>query len=327
MIARSDESGPLSAHDSENAVPTKITRTAALGLANLLVVYVVWSSTYLAIRLTVRQGGGFPPFFMGSSRLLAAALILGVWLRLRKSTLKISLKELVVFAVSGVVLWVGGNGMVNWAEQHADSSFAALVIGSTPIFVCIMEAILDRRASSINLVVAMLVGFAGLAVLVGPSLRSGSRADWTSTLALCFGTICWGAGSIYISRRVISAPPMVVSFYQQLFGGLGYLAVGLLFREPLPHPSPQAWLAWGYLIVFGSLIAYTSFLVALRTLPISVVMTYGYVNPLLALAIGWIALDEPLTWSALVGTFLILLGVAGVFHAKYEGQRKRDDAS
>jgi drug/metabolite transporter (DMT)-like permease len=283
MITKANDSVPRSIKRVKAALRTRITRTAAVGLANLFVVYIVWSSTYLAIRLTVRQGSGFPPFFMGASRLLAASLILGAWLLLRQYTLKISLRELVVFAVSGIALWVGGNGMVNWAEQHADSSFAALVIGSTPIFVCIMEAILDKRAPSTNLAIAILVGFLGLALLVGPSLRNGSRADFMSTLALCIGTVCWGAGSIYISRRVSSAPPMVISLYQQFFGGLGYLVAGLLCQEPIPHPSAQAWLAWGYLIVFGSLIAYTSFLVALRTLPISVVMTYGYVNPLLAL--------------------------------------------
>lgn len=294
-----------------------ISRSAAKGLANLFVVYIVWSSTYLAIRLAVREGAGFPPFFMGASRLLTASLILVAIALLFRLSLKISRSDLFALGLSGIMLWVGGNGMVNWAEQHAPSGYAALIVGSTPLFVCLMESIIDQKRPARMLIMSILVGFAGLAVLVWPSFRGGFHTDWLSAVALCFGAISWGAGSLYINRRPMHVSSFAVSFYQQLFGGLGYLIVGLLAREPLPSPSHQAWLAWGYLIVFGSLLAYTSFVVALRNLPVSIVMTYGYVNPVLAVILGWMVLDESLTWWTACGTALILVGIAGVFRQKY----------
>jgi drug/metabolite transporter (DMT)-like permease len=290
----------------------------AVGLANLVVVYTVWSSTYLAIRLTVRQGGGFPPFLMGASRLLVASTILLLWFLVGKSSLKITRRDLLVLGISGIFLWVGGNGMVNWAEQYASSGYAALVVGSAPIFICLMEAFVDRKRPALMLLLSVLTGFIGLVVLVWPALRSGNRTDWMSTIALCVGTISWGAASLYLNRKKISVSSLTASFYQQLFGGSAYLMVGLIAREPVPHPSTEAWLAWGYLIVFGSLLAFTSYIVALRNLPVSIVMTYAYVNPVLAVILGWAALDEKLSWWTAGGTALILLGVAGVFRQKYK---------
>jgi len=294
----------------------QVPRNAAKGLANLIVVYIVWSSTYLAIRLAVREGAGFPPFFLGASRLLVAVPILVLIALLLRMSLKISRHELFVLGLAGIFLWVGGNGMVNWAEQHASSGYAALIVGSMPLFVCLMEAIIDRRRPAWMLVLSVLVGFAGLVALVWPSLSHGSTADWMSTIALCVGTISWGGGSLYLNRRPTNVSPFIASIYQQLFGGLGFLLAGILTGEPLPNPSHQAWFAWGYLIVFGSLIAYTSFLVALRNLPVSVVMTYAYINPVLAVILGWLLIDESLSWWTAVGTALILLGVAGVFKSR-----------
>ena len=299
-------------------------RSTAKGLANLFVVYIVWSSTYLAIRLAVREGAGFPPFLMGASRLLTASLILVSIAFLFRLSLKISKSDLFVLGLSGIMLWVGGNGMVNWSEQHTPSGYAALIVGSTPLFVCLMEAIIDRKRPARLLIMSILVGFAGLAVLVWPSFRGGFHTDWLSAIALCFGAISWGAGSLYTNRRPLHISSFATSFYQQLFGGLGYLIVGLLAREPMPHPSHQAWLAWGYLIIFGSLLAYTSFVVALRNLPVSIVMTYGYVNPVLAVILGWMILDESLTWWTACGTALILVGIAGVFRQKYIKKEKTE---
>ena len=289
----------------------------AAGLLSLLVIYFVWGSTYLAIRVAVREEGGFPPFFLGATRLFAASLILLCWIRLRRMQIRLSRREFMITAVSGLALWVGGNGMVNWAEQHAASGYAALVIGSTPIFTCLMEAALDRRWPGARLLAPVLIGFAGLAVLSWPVVRAGDAADCLSTAALLAATLSWGGGSVYLSRRALNVPSLVGSFYQQLVGGLGFLLFALLAGEPAPTPTVEALLAWAYLVVFGSLVAFTLYLVALRNLPVAVVMTYAYVNPVLAVALGWLLLNESLSWWTAAGTALILLGVAGVFREKY----------
>jgi drug/metabolite transporter (DMT)-like permease len=138
------------------------------GLINLVIVYLVWGSTYLFIRVAVREGSGFPPFAMAGSRILCAAAILFALAWLLKNRLSASRTELRLLAVSGVVLWLGGNGMVTWAEHHADSSYAALILGSTPIWAVILEAILDKEIPSPLLILSLLIGFMGLGVLVWP---------------------------------------------------------------------------------------------------------------------------------------------------------------
>ena len=286
------------------------------GIAHLCVVYAVWGSTYLAIRVAVRDGSGISPFFLGASRTLPAAVLLLGWNALRGSRLKPTPGEWLTLVVSGLLLWVGGNGLVNWAEQHADSGYAALLVGTTPMWVALVESVIDRRPPSLQLVLALGIGFGGLAVLTYPVLQKGGSADLHAIVALMFAPLSWGTGSILQARRPVRLSPSASSAYQQLFGGIGFALVSVLLLEPQPDPSPGAWLAWGYLLVAGSLIAFTSFIQALRLLPIRIVMTYAYVNPVIAVFLGWLVLGEAITAWTLAGTALVLLGVAGVFRVK-----------
>jgi drug/metabolite transporter (DMT)-like permease len=216
-----------------------------------------------------------------------------------------------------MLMWVGGNGLVNWAEQRADSGLAALMIAGTPIWVAVIEALIDRRAPSLRLVAALLVGFSGIVLLSMPVLRSGVRADIFSVAALLLAGFCWGTGTVLQSRRPVTLSSTVSSGYQQLIGGLGFALIFLLSNEPLPKPIPQAWLAWGYLVVVGSLIAFTAYVRAVQLLPTSVVMTYPYVNPVIAVGLGWGILGEEVTGWTLSGAVLVLLGVAGVFQERH----------
>lgn len=290
------------------------------GLLNLVVVYLVWGSTYLFIRVAVREGSGFPPFAMAASRLLCAAAILFPLAWVLKHRLSVSRSELRLLAVSGVVLWLGGNGMVTWAERHADSGYAALIIGTTPIWAVILEAILDREIPSPLLVLSLLVGFTGLGVLVWPVLQKGVRADFTSTLALLVAAVLWPAGSLWIQRSPPKSTSVVVAAYQQFFGAIGLTAAMLLAAEPWPQPNPSAWAGWAYLVLAGSVISFTSYVIAVRTLPITVVTTYAYVNPVIAVLLGRVVLDERITSSTLLGMILILVGVAGVFRHRHSGR-------
>lgn len=286
------------------------------GFVHLLVVYVIWGSTYLAIRVAVREGSGFPPFAVGATRLLLAGALLLLGAAIARRRLRLTREELVVLAVSGLLLWTGGNGLVLWAEQHVDSGFAALVVGATPIWVAVMEALLERRPPSLLLAASLLTGFGGLAVLSAPHLASGVRADALAVLALLLASLSWGAGSLFQQLRPVEVSPAVSSGYQHLFGSLGFAAAALVFREPLPHPVHEAWLAWGYLVIFGSLLGFTSYVQALRLLPTSIAMTYAYVNPVIAVFLGRLLLHEPVTLKTLAGTALVLAGVAGVFRAR-----------
>jgi drug/metabolite transporter (DMT)-like permease len=287
-----------------------------IGLLNLLVVYVVWGSTYLAIRIAVREGAGWGPFWLGASRVLVAAAVLFVFNRVRGQRLRPTRTELGVLVATGLLLWVGGNGAVNWAEQRIDSSLAALIVGSMPIWVALMESLMDRRPPSILLSTSLVVGFSGLVVLTYPKLRDGVTADLIGILAVVFAAVSWGLGSIILNRRSLALDPVVVSGWQQLAGGIGFTIIALAIGERLPEPTTEAWAAWAYLVVLGSLIAYTSFVYALKLLPTTVVMTYAYVNPVIAVILGWFILSEPVTGYTLTAMALITVGVYGVFREK-----------
>jgi drug/metabolite transporter (DMT)-like permease len=283
------------------------------GVLSLLVIYLVWGSTYLAIRVAVREGAGWGPFWLGAARVTVAAALIFTLNRLRGVRLRPTRLELAVLAATGLLLWVGGNGLVNWAEQRVDSGLAALVVGTTPIWVAMMEGAVDRRPPSLLLAGSLLVGFAGLVVLTLPTLLAGATGDLLGIAALVFAAVSWGLGSIIVNRRSLGLDPIVVAGWQQVVGAVGFSVLALSVGEPLPSPSPAAWAAWAYLVVFGSLLAYSCFVVALKLLPTPVVMTYAYVNPAIAVLLGWLMLSEPITGSMLAGMALIVGGVYGVF--------------
>jgi drug/metabolite transporter (DMT)-like permease len=286
------------------------------GLLCLLVIYLAWGSTYLAIRVAVREGAGWGPFWLGAARVLAAAAVLFALNRLRGVRLRPSRFELLTLASTGVLMWVGGNGVVNWAEQRVDSGLAALVVGTAPLSVAAMEAMIDRRPPGLRLIGSLLVGMAGVGVLSYPLLQSGVTADVLGVVGLALAGVSWGYGTIVLNRRRLPLDPVVVAGWQQLAGGIGFAVVALAAREPLPRPTPEAWAAWTYLMVVGSLVAFSCFVYALKVLPTSVVMTYAYVNPAIAVLLGWLILDEPITGYTLAGMALILAGVYGVFRDK-----------
>lgn len=286
------------------------------GLAHLAVVYFVWSSTYLAIRVAVGPGGGFPPFSLGALRCLVAAPLLLGWAWTRGARMHVSPRELVVLAVSGTLLWTTGNGLVILAEQRTESALAALILSSTPIWVALLEAVIGRRWPSPLGVLALVVGFAGAGLISYPRLSGGLDADAVSTLLLLVAALSWGGGSLYQRRHALQVDPIASSAWQQLFGGLGMGVLSLASREPWPTPTPRAWAGFLFLLVFGSLVAFTSYLMALRLLPTRIVFTYAYVNPVLAVALGAVLLGERIGLVTAIGAGLVLLGVAGAFRAR-----------
>ncbi len=287
------------------------------GLAYLLAVYAAWGSTYLAIRLAVREGAGFPPFTMGASRALVAGALILLLAALVGQRLRLTRRELVVLAASGTLLWLGGNGLVVWAEQRAHSSYAALMVASAPVWVALMEAALDRRWPSTLLVTALALGLGGVALLSAPALSLGSQVDPPSAAALMVASVTWAGGSLLQRRCPVGVPPLASAGYQILLGGAAVAVVALLAREPAPAPTTESWLAWGYLVVGGSLVGFTSYVQVLQRLPMSVSMTYAYVNPVIAVALGLLVLHEPLTAWTLGGMALVLLAVAAVFRDRY----------
>lgn len=283
------------------------------GLINLFIVYFVWGSTYLAIRIGIRSGSGFQPFWFGGLRVLVAGSILLLIGVIRGREIRPTKKDLKVLIASGLLLWIGGNGLVVLAEQRIDSGIAALVVASTPIWVAFFESILDRRMPSLLLIGSLIVGFGGIIVLSLPLLLSGVRADILSILAVLLASFSWSSGLVLQTRQPVTLSRGVSSAYQQLFGGVFFALIALFAREPLPTPTTEAWLAWGYLVLFGSILAFTAFVSALQQLPTSLVTTYAYVNPVIAVLLGWLILREPITPWTVIGGLFVLVGVTGIF--------------
>lgn len=300
-------------HRSEGAAEGSGRRA---GLAHLAVVYVVWGSTYLAIRIAVDPAGGFPPFAMGALRMAIAGGLLLAWAAARRTIVRVSRRDAATLAIAGLLMFPLANGLVNWAETRASSGYAALLVGSLPIWTAVIESLIDRRRPTLRLAVSLGVGFGGLVLLAAPSLAAAGRADAASIVALLVAPITWACGSVLQTRRPVSLGPVASAGYLHLFGGVGFAALSLALGEPRPAPSFVAWGAFAYLVLAGSVAAFTSFVRTLRLLPTSVVMTYAYVNPVIAVVLGAVVLGETITTTNLGGMALILAGVWGVLGDK-----------
>jgi len=278
----------------------------------LAVVYVVWGSTYLAIRMAVAGPHGFSPFVLGTLRMgLGGGLLMG-WTRLRRRPMPLAPPLLLAALVSGVLMWVGGNGLVMVAEQHLPSGYSALMMGTVPIWATLAELPSRRRVSPL-LAGSLILGLAGLFLLTASHLRGSAHPGMV--LLLVAAALCWATGMIWQRGRLAAWDPQVSSAWQQIFAAAGFLVLSVVTRAPWPHPSATAAGAALYLDVVGSLLAFTSFIIATRLLPMAVVTTYAYVNPLVAVALGALVLGERVTAAMGMGGALLLLGIAGIMRA------------
>ena len=286
------------------------------GWISLIIVYVVWGSTYLAIRIAMQPGAGFEPFTLVTMRLLVSAGVLFLLAGVTRQKMKIPRGERLAVLLPGIFQWLAGNGFVTWAEKTVNSGYAALMVATTIIWVTIFESLIEKRRLSAKTFLILSIGFAGLVFLNVPALRSDEGVDGFGVLILLFASISWGIGTLIQKYRRTTLTPTVSSAYQQLIGGIAVLGMRFILNEPLPAPTPAAWGAWLYLVVFGGILAYTAFIIAVRNLPTRIVMTYSYVNPLVALFLGWMVLKEEITSWTIIGAGLILLSVFGIYKTK-----------
>ena len=294
-------------------VPETGSRTAsgAMIWTALAVVYVVWGSTYLAIRVVVEAE--IPPMLGMAARFLTAAVLLATGLALKSGwqRLRITRREAVGAATVGVLLLALGNGAVAVAEQTVPSGLAALLVAAIPLWLMLLRVGGGERPRAMTWV-GVLIGFGGAALL---ALSGGNTsAKPLSVAILVGGTICWAIGSRYAPRLGLPRDPLVTALYEMVFGGTAMVLLAALRGEPgrlhLDRIHGSGWIALAYLVVFGSLLAYTAYSYLLANAPISLVGTYAYVNPAVAVFLGWLILSESLTWQILLGGAVIIVGVA-----------------
>ncbi|MFC0865130.1 EamA family transporter [Sphaerimonospora cavernae] len=274
----------------------------------LAAVYVVWGSTYLGIRIAIET---MPPLTSGGLRFVAAALILGTVLLIRAVPYRMTWKQFGGAALVGVLLLTGGNGMVAVAEQHISSGLAALLIAATPLWLIVLRTVFRDRPHVLTLA-GVLVGFAGVAFLSLSSAGGGPAGSGAGIVVVVLASLSWSVGSFLSQRIAMPANPFVASTIEMAVGGVTLLALGAAQGERLhlAEVSWQSWAALAYLVLAGSLIGFTSYIWLLGHAPISLASTYAYVNPVVAVILGWIILSEPVTVIMLVAGALIVAGVA-----------------
>ena len=290
-------------------------------LTALWTVYLVWGSTYLAIKLSVET---LPAFLSAGARFLLAGTLLALILTLRGHSLRVTRRELASSALLGLSLLALGVGMVTLAETRIDSSIAAMIAGSVPLQVILLRTLArDRVALATRL--SVLVGLAGLALVVIPG---GEGASSAIGLAMALAaSISWSLGSFFGHRLPLPRDGFVATTWEMLSAGVMLLVLGVVTGEPWSMDASrftlQSIAAWLYLAVFSSLIGFTAYAWLLRNAPISKVVTHQYVNPLVAILLGALLLGEQLTLTVGLGAALIVGSVFVAVRSENVAARRR----
>jgi len=276
-------------------------------------VYLAWGSTYLAIRVAVAT---FPPPILAGLRFTVAGAGMLLALRLAGRPIMPSPRALRALAIVGTLLLVGGNGLVVWAEQSVPSGLAALIIATVPLWMAGLATLpparerLPARAAA-----GLVLGFAGVVVLVAPGLAEGGTVRGEA--ALLVAALSWSCGSLYARRTTTTLDPFLATAWEMLFGGALFLVLGVLLGSAAgTRPTPAGLAALVYLIVFGSWVGFTAYVWLLAHAPAAKVATYAYVNPVIAILLGWWILGERISLAVAGGSAIIVVAVILVTTAR-----------
>ena len=308
-----------------NRGPTRT--SAALVWAAILILYFAWGSTYLGIRIAV---GSIPPFVMAAVRFaIAGAVLLGaVYVLRRRDVARPSLREGRDSFIVGALLLGGGMGAVAWGEQTVPSGITALMIAMTPVWIAVFGRIFLRERLPIAATIGIATGLLGVAILVGPSLFVDRSLDPAGVVALILSPISWAAGSLFAANRArLPADPFVTTGMQMLAGSTVLAAAAILSGEAtsvhLETITANSIIAFVYLTIIGSLIAFTAYAWVLRRAPLPLIATYAFVNPIVAVVLGWLVLQEAITPRQVLAGAVIVVGVALIVAARSRMTRIR----
>lgn len=281
-------------------------------------VYIIWGSTYLGMKFAIET---MPPLLMSATRFLIAGVVLLAYCFGVKRMPLPAWRQAKAPLITGFLLITVGNGGMAWAQQTVPSSVAALLVATTPLwFAAFGWLFYDEHRPNRKMVSGLLLGLIGMVVLIGPGRLSGHAIDLVGSCLILVCTLSWAFGSLYAAHVRDVAAPLVSTGLQMLAGGL-YLTVMAWLRGDLDgfhveEVSAKSWMAWSYLIVFGSWIGYTCYSWLIRVVPPSQASTYAYVNPLVAVLLGWLLGGESITSQMLVAGAFILPGVILILRSK-----------
>jgi len=280
-------------------------------VAAFAAIYFIWGSTYLAIKYAVEA---IPPFLMMGTRSLAAGLILYFWSRGRGEE-KIKRENIIPIIIIGILFFLVGHGMLAWGQQRIASGSAALLVASEPLWIAVIEAFMVKghRATS-GTVIGLICGFVGISLLFAPWQKLGNHhVDSLSAFAILIGTLSWSIGAVYSRVAKLPKSPALSAGLQLIVGGFLLVASGLLMGEggrlQLDVLSLRSILGLLYLIIFGSVITFTAYVWLLKMTSATRVATHTYVNPVIAVFLGWAMAGEPLSLQTFAATLIIIISV------------------
>ncbi|MBL8879479.1 MAG: EamA family transporter [Phycisphaerales bacterium] len=289
-----------------------VSKSANTGLIALAfaAVYIIWGSTYLAIHVCVKT---MPPFLMAGTRFLLAGLILLTIMR-SFDRAPITWPQWRAAAIIGALLLVGGNGLVCWAQQWVPSGIAGLLIATAPLWFAMLEWLVFRGARpTAGVFAGIAVGLLGIFLLLDPTASTERRLETRGVVALLAACFCWPLGSLYSRRAPRPASPLTATATQMLCGGGALVIVAALTGDfaklDVGAITLNAWLAWLYLLVAGSIVAFSAYVWLLRVCSPALVSTYAFVNPVIAVGLGWLVGETPMTPKTALAMGVVLVGV------------------
>ncbi len=284
-------------------------RSTILIVLAFIAIYVIWGSTYLLNKIAVAE---LPPMMLASIRFLSASILIFIIAKLIGLKLSISLKQLRNTAIAGFLFLTYGNGLVVWALKYVDSGFTALEISAQPLVVLLLMRILEGKKIEFMSVVGVILGFIGIFLLVSQKELISQEGMALGMLMIFSCMLSWGYGSLFVAKADLPSNFFVNTGYQMLTGGFMLLIVSLIIGEVWTFPSEwsqSVQLSMFLLIVFGGIVAFTAFNYLLKTVSPEKVATSTYVNPIIALILGWYFLNEQITTQSVVAAVILLTGV------------------
>lgn len=297
-------------------------------IAAFIAVYIVWGTTYLAIKYAVET---IPPFLMMGIRSLTAGIVLYTWGRLRGDA-NPQRAELPSLFVIGFLFFLAGHGLLAWSQQTVPSGVAALLVASEPIIIALFEPFVTKEGRvGKRTMLGMLIGVSGIAVLLLPQGLSFENANLLGSLGVLAGATSWAGGAIYTRVAKLPRSPFISGGLQLIFGGMLLIPVSFMLGEwtsfDFSQVTMQSWLGLGYLIVFGSIITFSAYTWLLSITSATRISTHTFINPVVAVLVGWAFGGEALTWEMLLATVLIVISVYLVLFRKSVKSKEKDEKS
>lgn len=274
-----------------------------------IAIYVIWGSTYLFNKIAVTE---LSPFFLVSIRFFVAGILMISLAKIFKQDLRISKKQLTNSMIASFFFLIYGNGVFVWALKYVDSGFGALIASSQPLFVLLLLRLIDRKPMKRKSIIGIALGMFGMYLLVSQQELTTSKNSLLGIFMILTCVLSWSYGSVFVSKALLPKSFMVSTGYQMLFAGGILCFASLSFQEPWISPldwSSKVLASLIMLIIFGGIVAFTSFNYLLKVVSTEKVSTSAYVNPVIALFMGWFFLDEKLSLQSVIASVILLTGV------------------